>query len=255
MTTLAQIVAIDRGTRTRTGKVLTDAYHRIQRTPQLTGISRTYRPVDDADVVLPSEQTLVQEQVPLILQNVAVAFTRMFDVVATKDEANCQARADIVIDGEVLVSQVPVSHLLWLEKQMVDLGTFLLKLPTLDPAESWIFDANRGCYVSEVSQTKSTKKVMRNHVLHPGTDKHPPQVQTFTDDVVVGFWSTTRFAGALPADSKAAILSRFNKLVDAIKQAREKANSHVITDVREGSAIFDFLFLLNAQILHAQNSE
>lgn len=41
----------------------------------------------------------------------------MFDVVATQDFANCQAKADVMVEGRVLIKDAPVTHLLFLEKQ------------------------------------------------------------------------------------------------------------------------------------------
>lgn len=49
----------------------------------------------------------------------------LFDVTATKDWANCEARADVTVDGWVLVSAVPVSCLLFLEKRLTDIYAFV----------------------------------------------------------------------------------------------------------------------------------
>jgi len=59
----------------------------------------------------------------------------MFDIVATQDWANCQAVADVVVDDQVILAQVPFTHLLFLEKQLLDIQTLVEKLPVLDPAE------------------------------------------------------------------------------------------------------------------------
>ena len=40
---------------------------------------------------------------------------------------------------------VPVTYLLFLEKQLVDLHTFVKKLPVLDASETWVFDASADC--------------------------------------------------------------------------------------------------------------
>ena len=104
----------------------------------LAGISRTYQPKDEEGEQLPPESTRVQVQAEDVLRETAATLTRLFDVTATKDWANCTARADVKVDGRVLVADVPVSYLLFLEKQLTDLHTFVKKLPVLDAAESWV---------------------------------------------------------------------------------------------------------------------
>lgn len=67
-----------------------------------------------------------------VLRATAGTLTRLFDVTATKDWANRTAAADVVVDGTVLLAQVPVPYLLFLEKQLTDMHTFVRKLPVLD---------------------------------------------------------------------------------------------------------------------------
>jgi len=83
------------------------------------------------------------------------------------------ARADVVIDGQTIATDVPVTYLLFLEKQLVDLHTFVKKLPVLDAAESWVRDDSTDSWRTEAVRTIRTKKVPRNHVKAEATDKHP----------------------------------------------------------------------------------
>ena len=61
-----------------------------------------------------------QHQAEAVLRSTATALTQLFDVTATKDWANCEARADITVDGRALLRDVPVSYLLFLEKQLTE---------------------------------------------------------------------------------------------------------------------------------------
>ena len=99
---------------------------------------RTYQPKDEEGEQLPPESTPVQIKAEDVLRNTAATLTRLFDVTATKDWANCAARADVKVDGRVLVADVPVSYLLFLEKQLTDINTFVRKLPVLDAAEAFL---------------------------------------------------------------------------------------------------------------------
>ena len=87
------------------------------------------------------------------------------------------------MDGSTLLRDVPVSYLLFLEKQLVDLHTFVKKLPVLDAAESWTIDPSADCWRTEAVRTMRTKKVPRNHVKAEATEKHPAQVEVYYEDV------------------------------------------------------------------------
>ena len=143
--------------------------------------------------------------------------TELFDIVATQDQANCIARANVTVDNVAVLKDVPVTTLLFLEKQLVDMHTFVEKLPTLDPGESWSYNPDVDHYASEPYQTSKTKKVMKNHVKAEATKEHPAQVETYTEDVIVGYWTTVKFSGAIPAKEKNEILDRVRKLQEAVK--------------------------------------
>lgn len=242
MTKLNQIVAIEKGVKTETHQSLMAAHQRIQKAELLAGIARSYKPRDDEGESLPPESKRVQVRAREVIADVTATLGRLLDVTATKDVTNCSAKADLVVDGRTLAKDLPVTYLLFLEKQLAEVKTFVSKLPTLDPAEAWTYNDAQDCYATEPSQTVRTKKIPRNHVLAAATDKHPAQVQVYTEDVVVGNWTTTKFSGALPAKEVSDILARLNKLSEAVKQARETANLTEIVDIKPGKPILDYLF-------------
>jgi hypothetical protein len=239
---LNQIIAIEKGTKSRSLQELTEAHHALQKPALLSGISRTYRPKDEEGEQLPSESTKVQIKAEDIIRDTVESLTRLFDVVATKDWANCKAKADVVVDGKKLLSNVPATYLLFLEKQLVDLHTFIKKLPVLDASETWTFDPSADCWATEPVQTVKTKKIPRNHVKAEATDKHPAQVEVYYEDITVGYWRTVKFSGALPARRVNELLARVEKLQEAVKFAREEANNMEVEDVKTGAAIFNYLF-------------
>jgi hypothetical protein len=241
VTKLNQIIAVEKGAKSRTQRELTDAYHRIQKPALLAGISRTYRPRDEEGETLPPESTRVQVKAEAVLRDAAEALTRLFDVVATKEWGNTQAAADVVVDGTTIITQVPVPYLLFLEKQLTDLKTFIDKLPTLDAAETWTFDESQDVWRSDEVETARTKKIPRNHVKYEATDKHPAQVEMYYEDIVVGTWTKVAFSGALPARRVNELRDRVNMLQDAVRQARETANGIEVEDRRVGAAIFAYL--------------
>jgi hypothetical protein len=242
VTKLNQIIAIEKGVKADAAAALTRAYHDLQKAALLSGITRSYQPRDDEGEQLPPESTRVQLRTDQVIGQVRKALVRLFDVVATKDDANTAARASIVVDGVTLASDVPATYLLFLEKQLTDLATFVRKLPVLDPADSWSWNEQQGAYATEPVRTTRTKKVMRNHVKAEATEKHPAQVEVYTEDVIVGYWTTIKFSGAVPASEVSEMLERVGKLTEAVKRAREEANTLAVTDKNVGAALLGYLF-------------
>lgn len=242
MPRLNQIIAVEKGVKSRSFAELTEAHHALQKPTLLAGISRTYRPKDEEGERLPPESTKVQVKTEDVIRKTVASLTRLFDVTATKDWANVTARADVVVDGRTILVDVPVTYLLFLEKQLVDLHTFVRKLPVLDPAESWGFDNSADCWATEPVETVRTKKIPRNHVKAEATEKHPAQVEVYYEDVPVGYWRTVKFSGAVAATRVNELLERVEKLQQAVKFAREEANSTEVTDVRAGEKVLGYLF-------------
>ena len=91
MARLNQIIAIEKGVKTRAHQELTDTHHTLQKPALLAGISRTYRPKDEEGEQLPAESTKVQVKAEEILRKTADVLTELFDVTATKDYTNLQS--------------------------------------------------------------------------------------------------------------------------------------------------------------------
>lgn len=240
---LHQVLAVLPDAKNRAKAVTDGVYHQIQKnTGPLNGLIRTYKPKDDEGDRLPDERTLVQIRVPELLTNLADAVGDVLNLEYTETDANTQARANVVIDGEVLLENVPATYLIFLEKQLTDLATIAKKLPTLDPAEQWHWDPNSDAYATEPSQTTRTQKVPKNHILAPATDKHPAQVHMFHEDQIVGYWTKVQYSGAIPGSVKVALVRRIESLKQAVKSARAEANAHPVTQEKElGKTVFDYL--------------
>jgi hypothetical protein len=245
MTKLNQVVAAEGGRKKAFDETITNAYHRLQQDTIFKGITRTYTPVDDNDENLPQEKTNVQQTVAEIVSETRSAWQSLIDTTVTKDAANQAARADIMLPtGETVASDVPVTTLLFLEKQMIDVITFIKKMPTLDPSIKWDHDEtlDLGQWRSEVVQTTRTKKIPRNHVKAPATDKHPAQVEIFTEDKVVGYWDRLLFSGEISIADRNEMLGRARTLLDAIKFAREEANTMEVANVVMGENLLGYVF-------------
>lgn len=238
---LNQVLAIENGTKTRTQKDLTEAHHALQKTELLKGLARTYKPLDDEGEKLPDESNRVQMTADEMLKKTAAIMTELLDITATKDWGNAIARADVVIDGRTLIEGAPVPYLLFLDKRLQDLETFVAKIPTLDPSEFWEHDPGQNCWRSKPAQTVKTKKILRNHVKAEATQHHAAQVDVFSEDKVIGQWTTIKYSGALAAENASAIIARIRALRQAVKIARESANNVEVERQRVGARLFAYL--------------
>lgn len=242
MAKLNQIIAAEKGVKARTLREITDVYHALQKPALLSGISRVYQPGNEDGEQLPAESTRVQVGAETVLAVVAAATTKLLDVIATKDLANCEAKADVKVDGTVVAAGLPVSYLLFLEKQLVDVGALLSRLPVLDAAEVWSRDESADCWRTEPVKTKRTRKVPKVLVRYEATKEHPAQTEVYHEDEIVGEWTTTKFSGAVQATRLKDLLERLTKLQDAVKYAREEANGIDVVDQRVGDKVFGYLF-------------
>jgi hypothetical protein len=242
VTKLHQVNALLTSRKTRAQRNITDAHHTLQRTPLLSGVSRSYRPRDDEGEQLPPENNLVQTRVDQVLDQVAAEMVSLFDLQVCQDLGNAEATADVIVGGGVLLTKVPVTFLLFLDKRLADLRTIVEKLPVLDASEEWSWDEARMCWRSAPATTFRSKKVQRNHVLSEATDRHPAQVQVFSEDVPVGTWTTVKLSGAVPATRRRALLARVDALIDAVRVAREAANEIEVPAVPVGQRVMAYLF-------------
>jgi hypothetical protein len=64
----------------------------------------------------------------------------------------------------------------------------------------------------------------------------------YYEDVTVGYWKAVKSSGAITEVERNARLGKVRQLQDAVKRAREAANSIDVTDVRIGSQLLDYVF-------------
>jgi len=243
MPKLNQIVAIEDGTKKRDHKEISAIYKSLQKPDLFNGFFRTYTPINDEDIVYPAEQKNVQQKCHELLELVKSNKIELWNVIATKDYANCQAKADIVVDGVALASDVPVTHLLFLEKQLNDLKDFILKLPVLDPTKTWGFDSNKDLYVSQfVEERLKTKKIHKSVIKFEPSEHTPGDADVVTVDEPEGRWKQEDVSAAFPANKIREVMTRVTKLQEAVKFAREEANSLEVEKQKIAEGMLEYIF-------------
>lgn len=86
-----------------------------------------------------------------------------------------------------------------------------------------------------------TEKQVKFVTLAPATDKHPAQVKDWTEDVPVAKVETVAYSGMWTVQQKADALDRLDVLLQAVKKARQRANTAEVVDGHIGAALMAFV--------------
>lgn len=237
---LSQAVALDAGERTAVQKAITELHHRSTKPDLYTGTRRLFKASVEDQEELPPEAKKVQLTADTALEDLKTALGSWWDHVFTKDAGNAAVSAAIDIDG-LKLENLPVPFVIWMEKQLTDVQTFVEKLPILDPAYNWTFDPNEGVYKTDSLKKTSTKKVPQVIVKYEATTEHPAQTELLHVDKVVGTWETTNLSGAIDGARKKEILGRIARLREAFALAREEANSKDIQARSLSNDVFKYI--------------
>ena len=244
---LNQIIAVEKGIKTKTGRIVSDAHHTLKKQDLFNGHAKTFKPADEdpskpTGEALPPDNMKVKFRVEEIIKKARNGWAELFNITAMRDFGNTVAKSDVVVDDTVVLENVPVTYLLFLEKQLDDLYTFVSKLPTLDPGEIWEKDLNQDMYATKPADTIRTKKMSRAFVLYEATTEHPAQVKEIVEDVLHGTWSTIKYSTALRVSDLNVYLEKVEKLQRAVKFAREKANEQEVDKNKIGEQLLKYVF-------------
>lgn len=248
---LHEVIAVEKDVRGTATKIIGETNKTFSSKHQLFAThSKIYTPLKDDDQERPSEDEKPQ---PITTINDKLDYfqkqlMRLFDVILQKEEANTRAKEDIIVyhkdEKIVLAEQVPVSALVQLENIFESIRAQVYDvIPTLDPTKKWDADvaAGKNYYRTGETTRQSSKKIPKPITLHPGTDKHPPQVQLVTEDVPNGTWTIAYFSGMLSPAEKSELLSRVDLVLEGIKKARARANMVEVEPLAIGKKIFKFI--------------
>lgn len=242
MPKLCEIIALTTGRKPETQRKLTDLHQLTQKPPLFSGMHKTYSPRDENDKeLLPEERQEIQLRVGEVVGQAEAALSNLYDLIVTQDTGNQKAVADITLStGQTIAKDVPVTSLLYFEKQLDDLKKFYATLPTLDPAKPWLRDEGNRCYRTSNTKTR-TKRVKSPITLYEATKEHPAQTQLIEEDKIIGDYVTVEFSGAITPAQRQTLLDRVSMLKDAVVLAREKANQTTVEQRKVGEALFKFL--------------
>lgn len=206
------------------------------------GLSKEYKPLSDSGDPLPREDKQVVTTVPARLDWTRAPFVALFDYEITRDATNQIAKADLIVHSETIAFSVPSSSLLTFEKQLRSVREYYDAIPTLDLAAKWEKSSGQeNVWQAGPDLTYRTRKESKAVVLYEATKEHPAQVKEVVSDVTIGTFKSMSFSGKIHPRDKADYLTRIDELIEAVKDARMRANDIQVIESKIGDALFDFI--------------
>ena len=164
---------------------------------------------------------------------------RFMDITLQIDMANCEAKGDIILDGKTVAEKVPATTLLFLENKFKSIRGVLEAVPTIDPAIVWTKED--GLYKTPPAIKPVLDIVPEHTVVAQGTDKHAPQVAVVNRTYVRGISTVYNLSGKVTVNRKSELLGKCDKIINACKQARQRANDVEHGTNVIGKSLFDYL--------------
>jgi len=188
--------------------------------------------------------------VPGVLNGAAPSIAKSMDAEFQIAVTNCDAVADVVFeDGTPLMENVPATALLELEKELGVLQKLITVVPVFDSAKGFQPDKSReNVWVARENTKTRTKKSKRFVVAYDATKEHPAQIKEVDEDIPTGTIRELEWTGLVPPVQRAAMLSRCDALIRAVRAARSRANERVIDSTRKvGKVVLDYVLGTGAQ--------
>lgn len=210
------------------------------------GAVRTLEWFEEGQPPVPAEHHELTTTVNDKLSYQQDAIVRYFDAVLQKERTNQDARADLVVDGAVIAGDVPATFLLGLESRLKKVRDVYSAIPTLPPNIRWEKDTTKGDHVysrAHPEEQLKTEKIFKVQVLYEATKEHPAQVEKIAETKNVGVYKKEVWTGMLSPAEKSALLGRIDKLIRAVKKARQRANTTEVVKTTIGKELFKYINL------------
>lgn len=247
MSKLHEVLAVESDLEGAYKKILQEALGVFKKGEHFQGFTRILTMFDEArkhEEEASNEHKELTTTVRDKLDYVSESVVRYFDVVAQKECTNQLAAASVEVDGKEILPPLPATFLLGLETKLRQIREVYDAIPTLAPGIKWVADEISGENVwvtAEPETAMKTEKILKPFVLYEATDKHPAQVKEMQDNLNVGVYKKTTRSGMLSPRQKHELLARIDKLIRAVKVARQKANTQDIVNIQVGKVLMDFI--------------
>lgn len=244
MTKLHEILAVEGDVRKEAERIKAETVHTFQSKPQhFKGHVKTTTMFSEDDVTPAPEVVTITDTVNGKLRYTLSHFGNWLDVVHQKEEANQRAVADVIVGETVLLEKVPATFLLGLEAKLLAIKDLYANIPTLAPGINWMLSGDLDdVFVAQMDkETFVTRKTINSKVLYEATDHHPAEIERWTEDQRVGKNVTQSSCSMVSAGDKARMIGKLNKLITAVRQARQRANGVDINKRKVSDILVNYL--------------
>lgn len=241
---LHELLAVEGDLNGQANKILEETKHIFSKGDDfVVGFKKTYRATVEGEEELPPESKELRTTVPDRVRYTVESLGKLIDACCAKEVTNTTAFADVVVEGKVVKAHLPAQALLNLEAKLKLFRDTLALVPTLDAATRWAPETTMSNTFRSPTEVKSrTRKIEDYKVVVQPTKEHPAQVMKTVEDRKVGEWSTTVFCGAVSAVTKSRWLGNLDRLLMAVKQARQRANMADIVRTEVAADFFACIF-------------
>ena len=242
---LHELLAVEGDLEGEKTKILEEAKVSFTKKPELfTGFNKGLRMFDDSRSNENAEESRkVDSTIKEKLEYVKTSVVRYWDACLQKEATNQLAKSDIEVNGVTIAKDVPATFLLKLESELKKYREILETVPTHASGHEWTAspDLGEGIYSAKKDDSFKTEKKPVHKVLYEATDKHPAQIEKWTEDVKVGKYEHRLFSGMVSPAEKSLMIGKVDKLLRAVKQARQRANTQEVDKRTIGEEVFAYL--------------
>jgi hypothetical protein len=238
---LHQLLAVENDRKQQANNIIDETIETFSKKhDHFDGIIKIYKSYNDADQKIPPETKEIVTSVKAKIDYSKQAIVKGIDAQISKEETNASGtvKAELKIDN-VSFGELSATALLALEQHLVKIRSMYKVIPTLDPTKKW--DIKDEWYETEKEIRYRTEKKVEKIIKYEATKEHPAQVELVQIDRQVGEYETIYKSGKISSFQKSKLLERIDKLIDAIKTARSKANECEVKNIKIGDMLFNYI--------------
>ncbi|WP_027003718.1 hypothetical protein [Hugenholtzia roseola] len=240
---LHELLAIEQDRKNKANESVGEAKKTfLKNDPYFDGMIKKYVSLEEEAEQIPDESKelvkTVKQQLEEVQQNIVAAL----DATVSKEETNASntAKAELIVE-DTHFGTFSATTLLALEAQLNRILDLYQAIPILDSTRKWHFDNQRNIFKTDEEVKFRSVKRPKVIVKYEATDKHPAQTELLNLDFQVGKYETTYFSGKVSVAQKNEMVRRIEKLLEAVKVARAKANNVEVVKTYLGKKIFDYI--------------
>jgi hypothetical protein len=242
---LHQLLAVKADLEREGGRILAESINTFtKKAEHFDGVMKVYESKDAEGDQIPPETKEIVTTVSDKIKYTQGSVVKAIDARVSMEETNASGTVNAELKvGDKSFGTFSAISLLALEEWLEKVRALYKEIPTLDPTKHWDADTSAGANRYKTPEEIKFRTVKKNKplVLAPATDKHPAQVQLVQDEEQVGQYKTTYSSGRITPSQKSDLLQKIDDLILAVKDAKAKANTAQVNQIKIGDDLFNFI--------------